>query len=232
LQSNPLKWTTPDKAGAYQVSLIVSDGKGGEDTKSMNVDVKLNTLDIITAEINLGIPANANLQQVLSEEGNINVDTINNSNTIVSHVADIVAGDWFDNTTSRGFISFDITGLAGATIQKATLTMYLYKIFGDVAHSTNLGAFKIFSIDYGARPIIKEDYDRLGNLIEIFSQSTNTVILCTSANLATELQKAVNAGRERFQLRTQFTGDTDLNNTSDYWLFRPDGITFSITYTK
>ena len=56
-ESNPVKWATPDTPGTYNISVKVTDGKGGEDTKSMNIGVQKQT------------SVNLNLNHVIQEEG-------------------------------------------------------------------------------------------------------------------------------------------------------------------
>jgi len=169
---------------------------------------------------------NLNLKHVITEEGTIDSDTYD-----LFHIfngPDIVVGDRFDNMTLRGFASFDITGLAGATIQEATLTMKPFEVLGD---PTGLGSFWIVSVDYGARPIISEDYGRASILIEMLNPvGKNGNITCNSPKLVTEIQNFIDAKKTRFQLRFFFPGYFCNINVSDYWRYNSSGINLNITY--
>ena len=112
--SSTLKWATPLSAGTYVISLKVSDGKGGEDTKSLNVDVTKSSV-------------NANLAKVLNEIGCIRSDQQ------VFGGWQFGVGDDNFNKSYRGFVSFDISGLTGATIQDAVLTLNKFARLGSLS---------------------------------------------------------------------------------------------------
>lgn len=208
-ESNPVKWATPDKAGTYKISVKVSDGKGGEDSESIDIDVK-------QASTNL------NLNHVAAQEGYA-TSTKGSSNDM------IVAGDHNNNTAYRGFMSFDIANLTGATIQNATLTLNLYQQVGDLS---NFDQLWISVVDYGTNPLAGQDYDLSGIPIQSFPANGGGNITCNSSNLKTQLQNAVNAGKTRFQLRIHLSLPTDGDNTKDWLDYRTGGITLNVTFLK
>ena len=224
LQSNPLKWTTPNKAGTYQISLKVSDGKGGEDTKTMNIDVKLNITDISKAEIDLGLNVNENLQHVTAEEG-----YMTNTNTLCTDSYNYIAGDTTVNESYRGFMSFDITNLKGAIIQNATLNFILAEVSGDLS---NLGEFIIETVDHGSDFLVLQDYNLAGNNIQSISSVGNGIITCNNSNLKTQLQNAITAGKTRFQLRIRFSIPTDGDSQLDYIKYQAQNVIFNVIYSK
>ena len=118
--ANPMKWTTPGAAGDYTIQVKVTDGKGGEATKSKTVSVSL------AAVLNINLP------RVTSEGGYL--EQMGNTNAGGSFILVIQ----ITNKACRGFISFDITGLTGATINNATLTLILNRN-GEILDFTSSG---------------------------------------------------------------------------------------------
>ena len=209
-ESNPVKWATPGAPGTYNIGVKVSDGKGGEDTKSMNINVQKQT------SINL------NLNHVIQEEGYVT------SNQYTLAGPNIIAGDDSQNNQSyKGFMSFDISGLAGATIQDATLKFIPFHKEGD---TSNLGQFDIAAVDYGAHPLVVQDFYLQGVVIQSFPANGDGNITCNSSNLKTRLQDAINYGNSRFQVRIDFLIPTDNDHISDFWWYKPEGINLNVTY--
>jgi len=208
--SNPLKWGTPATPGTYNIGVRVLDGKGGEDTKSMNIEVKQQK------------STNLNLSHVPDEEGTA-------TNWPSSGKVNITAGDHQANESHRGFLSFDITALAGATVQDTKLTFSFNSIIGDLS---NFGEFLIEAIDHGADPLIFQDYDLNGTLIQSFSPIGNGYITCSSSNLKTQLQNAINSGKTRFQIRIRFSVPTDNDKVMDLIQYQAQNITFNTTFLK
>jgi hypothetical protein len=207
-EANPVKWTTPDIAGTYNISLTVSDGKGGEVTKVIDVVVK-------SASIS------AALSKVESEVGCVRNDNL------VFEGWDFGVGDDFQKLSYRGFVSFDISGIPGATIQDAVLTVNKSSGWD----TSSLEDFWIGAVDYGSHPLIAQDYNLTGIPLQSFPASASASVTCNSAALKTQLQNAINAGKQRFQIRLHFSVPTDNDNAMDYWVYESQGINLNITYT-
>jgi len=207
-ESNPIKWATPDTPGTYNISVKVLDGKGGEDTKSINIGVQKQT------------SVNLNLNHVIQEEGYVCSQPYTGS-------PDILAGDKHDKFSYKGFMSFDISGLAGATIQDATLKLIPYNKKGD---TSNLGQFIVAAVNYGAHPLVVEDFNLQAVVIQSFPANGDGNITCNSSNLKTHLQSAINYGNPRFQVQIDFLILTDNDDVSDFWWYKPEGITLYVTY--
>jgi len=206
--SNPVKWTTPNNAGTINISLKVLDGKGGEDTKSIDVVVK-------------HAPVSGVLAKVENEIGCIRSDKV------VFGGWQFGVGDDNFGLSYRGFLSFDIFGLAGATIENAVLTINKF----DGWDPSHLGQLWIGAVDYGAHPLIAQDYDLAGVPLQSFPANASANVVCNSAALKTQLQNAINAGKSRFQVRLHFSVPTDNDGAMDYWIYEDDGVNFNITYT-
>ena len=122
-------------------------------------------------------------------------------------------------------MSFDISGLAGATIQDATLKFIPYDKKGD---TSNLGQFIIAAVDYGAHPLVVQDFNLQAVVIQSFPANGDGNITCNSSNLKTHLQSAINYGNSRFQVQIDFLILTDNDDISDFWWYKPEGITLNV----
>jgi len=119
------------------------------------------------------------------------------------------AGDSVSDKYCRGFMSFDITGIAGATVTDVTLTLAPEQVWGD---PTFLGSLWIDVVDWGAGPLVMANYN-IGYVgIESFNDPD---ITCTHSKLKTELQKAIDDGKSRFQIRIRFT--TQATDNDHQW---------------
>jgi len=210
--SNPIEWTMPDTAGDYDITVIVDDGKGG-------TDIKTETVEVLSL---LGPPiANVDLPIISTEGGIIGSDGYVYKGNV--HWV----GDTPNNSYRKGYISFDITALGGSTITDATLKFDPY-----MSESGDLSLFKplwVIAVDWGAEQIIFNDFNLIGVPIQNFNSCSFT---CNSPILKSELQKAIDDGRSRFQIMILFTGaTTDNDNNWDIWYYRDSHINLNVTYT-
>ena len=137
-------------------------------------------------------------------------------NEEVLHKYDFIqyVGDTSSNNPCKGFISYDITPLAGVTIESVILTLAPFRGCGD---PSSFYPISIFVTGWGAEPIIRSDFDLSGILVGQFS---NENIECTTDSLKDELQRSIDDGKNRFQLMFYFTGlETDSDNQWDGWSY-------------
>ena len=205
---NPVKWKTPNAAGAYTIDLSVSDGKGHTVNKTKSVTVS--TPPILSADLN----------KVTAEGGYVEKDGVINAGGC------LYAGDSASNKQVFGFISFDISSLSGKTIQSANAVFSLSQQWGNP-----LSIFDQLALNelyWGPRAIQNSDAFTAGNVLQLFGSSTFS---CSNAALKTALQNAINAGRPRFQLRIHFTGPLTGNPGAwDGWEYQQSNVKLSITY--
>jgi hypothetical protein len=58
-------------------------------------------------------------------------------------------------------------------------------------------------------------------------------IICTTDDLRNEIQKAIDSGKTRFQIRIHFSGKiSDNDDQMDFWSFHYDIIKLRVKYTK
>jgi hypothetical protein len=136
-------------------------------------------------------------------------------------------GDTKSGTTIQAFLSFDISMIPkGAVITSATLDLTAASIFG--APFNKLGMVLVYDCQY--RTLSNRDFvigPALGALQTIPVPPSQPI---TSYLLATAVQKQVDAGNPRFQLRFQFEKPQFYNNQADYMALGEGRTRFIIEY--
>ena len=217
---NPIKWNTPDTPDDYTISVVVDDGKGNTSETSVKVYIGEVTAVVEQQSTSLNLPRKE------GEGGYIEFG----GGTFIG--GDIYAGDTSNNKPCSGFISFDISGLGGSTVETASLT------FSDV---TELGAplyfpnfpnrmLNINVLDWGAEPITQNDFKLVGIFVASYDYPN---ITCNVSKLKDELQKAINEGKSRFQIRIHFSGPyTDDDSKNDGWRYLQSNVNLNVTITR
>ena len=91
-----------------------------------------------------------------------------------------------------------------------------------------LDAFWVNAVEWGAEPIVQNDFNLPGIAIQSFNSSN---ITCNSAKLKSELQKAINNGKSRFQIRVHFSGPwTDNDGSKDGWEYAQASVNLNVKY--
>ena len=208
--ANPMKWTAPAAAGSYTITLKAADGKGGETTQTKTVNVE-------SAIVNLTVP------KVTTEGGYIE------SSGVVHAGGDIFVGDSDANKIVRGLISFNISALAGKTVDSASMPFNLKETWGD---PTIFGTLYITIVDWGAEPLLAADFNLGGQAIQSFNNAGGGSFTCNAAGLKTQLQNAITAGKSRFQVRVLWDHEvSNSNNAWDGWEYdQSNGVILNITY--
>jgi hypothetical protein len=208
--TNPVKWTMPDTAGDYQIEVEVNDGRGGSDSRT-------ETVQVIPM---LGPPIAAmEVPIVVIEGGKMRQDEA----TWVCNSYNV--GDTNTNLGLRSYVSFDITGLSGATIENAELSVNC------IATSGNCSSFCplwVVSVNWEPGHIMPGDFNLTGDPIDNFSTASFST---DTDNLRIHLQNAIDSGRDRFQLMLLFTGMlSDNDSFPDYWAYSDSSVALNITY--
>jgi hypothetical protein len=196
-----MHWITPNVPGDYTVTVIVTDGRGGEATSSLTITINyiahFKSMPVVVSEGGYAVYGGA------TEDGSY-----------------IYAGDSFDNKFCLGFVSFDITELKGGIIYNATFTLNNKQVYGDPSFFQPLYANALY---WGKRPINQSDLTsqgiRLPN-IKGYPEPSNSTSDWLAYDPSQLLQNAISAGQDRFQVRIQFTGNiTDNDGEADGWRF-------------
>ena len=220
--TNPMQWTTPNTAGTYTIEVTVTDTKGGSATE--------------TKDVNVGLPApppiaDVYLDRITAEGGYIEKDGwINNGGCIYagdSGVPGFPDPAVVGHKAVRGFISFDISGMAGATVLDATLTFDLEKKYGDPSTFGNLHIGRVF---WGPEPLEQSDFSIGGNNIISYVDYGTGNYTINSSTLKNLLQDSIDSGDPRFQIRIRLGVGTDGDNNWDGLEYMQDDVNLRVEY--
>ncbi|HEY4662508.1 MAG TPA: hypothetical protein VIH07_02385 [Candidatus Humimicrobiaceae bacterium] len=139
----------------------------------------------------------------------------------------IFAGDSTSNKLCRGYMGFEIGGLAGVTVTEVSLSLSPEQVWGD---PTFLGSLWIDVVDWGAGPLEMADFNIAYETIQSFNTS---IITSTHSKLKTELQDAINDGKSRFRIRIRYTTlATDGDSQWDGWDYLINEVVLHVSYTE
>ena len=231
-----VKWNSPSKSGDYEVKVIVKDSSGAETAKTISVyvgDVKsLETTQLTsppTTTTTTEPPATTTTTE--PQQDNFNLIKKTDEGGYLEYGGqtypggNVYAGDSENNKPCMGFISFDITGLSGKTVVSAELTFSSAAVYDNPL--SYLDSSWVNVVEWGAEPIVQGDFNLTGIAIQSF---TNPAISCSAQSLKAELQNAVNAGKQRFQIRVHFSGPyTDNDGKKDGWEYSQSDINLNVT---
>lgn len=233
--ASSVKWTTPQNPGDYEIKVEVSDSKGAKTAKTIAVYVGSEKAPETTAPPQTTAPPTTEPPPPTATDPQYQTVNVSKKTDEGGYVEDggqtyaganVYAGDSAGNKPCMGFISFDIGALAGKTIQSVKLTLSGATVYGSPLEYCD--ALWINVVSWGARPIQQSDFNLPGTAVQSFA---NPSITCTADKLKTELQKAINEGKPRFQVRIHFSGpETDNDNARDGWEYLTQNISLSVTY--
>ena len=179
--ANPVKWTMPVTAGNYNITVTVDDGNGGQDEKTETVEV-------------LAMPS-VSLPLKIWEGGAVEEGTF----PIVYAVT--IVGDSVNNNPYRGFLSFDISSLAGKEVISAEMKFKQFHTYNNPY--SIIEKIRVEAIYWGTDLIELEDYNLQGVTLGLFNIPPFT---CSSTELVNALNQAIESGHDRFQLKLSHNG--------------------------
>lgn len=152
--------------------------------------------------------------------------------------SNVYAGDDSGNRMVRGFISFNITGLAGKTVRTARLTLAEPIVQSDPSFMLGIRRYGLWieAVSYGARPLIVSDYYLRSTIIKKCDYDYDINLFSDAADPATrllceELQRCLDDGLNRFQVRLRYTYEvSDFDNQWDGVGYQPGTISLGVTY--
>jgi hypothetical protein len=202
---NKVTWAAPNKGGNFNITVILSDGKGGETTGNVMVTVvaAANTVTITP---------------VAGETGTVRSDgATDNSRTW--------AGDDEKDRGYCAFWSFDVWSLQGKKIQHASLKFTAPRIAGDpFSSTTGLGGLRFWKVRYGDE---LPGFQYTGsNLINVAVQTTPP----TELDITQEIVNVAAAAATRFQVEALFLKGYNGNHVAEFieW---PEGVVLEVTYS-
>jgi len=147
------------------------------------------------------------LYSIAEEDGNLRPTD--------SH-AELIVGDDVHDKPRQAFLSFDISGIPVFSVVKSASLNIAGTKLGEPF--VDLGELGIYNDQYGV--LGSEDFtvnptEPVMKAFSLYCPPTGSSF--SSLTLITELQKRVNAGDSRFQVRLQFEKQTDLGSDWDVW---------------
>jgi len=200
-------WIAPDREGEFTITVIVGDGKGGQNAGDVSVTVL--------------IPAKTvSFNPVLNETGTV-------SSTGDKDTSRTIAGDKVDNIGYRAFWSFDLYSLRGTDVKDAKLTFTTKQVVGEPFDKiTGLAGLRLWQVRYepGQLPdFATAPYSELA----LVMWEPPTVIDVTK--LASNIGRGISAS-DRLQIEANFIHKTNGNHIAEYveWL----RVTLTVTYAE
>ena len=143
----------------------------------------------------------------------------------------IYSGDDPGDNTCMGYMSFDTSQLIGSTIISANLYTVSYDIFPVDGDNSFFEVMYLQSVYYGPRPLIPTDNNLPFERLTSFP-TTISNINYSGDNLATSIQKSLDEGKTRYQVRLVWAMTTDGDEESDGIAYWPRGSFLSINYRQ
>lgn len=198
-------WVAPNKGGNFYITVILSDGKGGETEGNVMV-----TVSTVTRTVTI--------TPVAEETGTVRSDgATDNSRTW--------AGDDEKDRGYCAFWSFDVWNLAGKNIQSASLKFGPYKQAGDpFSSTTGLGGLRFWKVKYGDE---LPTFQYTGsNLINVAVQTTPP----TELDITQEIVNVAAAAATRFQVEALFLKGYNGNHVAEFieW----SEVVLEVTYSE
>ncbi|MCL6579765.1 MAG: PKD domain-containing protein, partial [Candidatus Bathyarchaeota archaeon] len=202
---NKVTWVAPNRGGNYNITVLVSDGKGGETKGNVMVTVAA-TVKTVT------IPLVAEETGTVDSEG----DKDNSR---------MLAGDDAKNVGYCAYFSFDVYGLHGRNIQNANLKFTTRAVVGDpFSSTTGLGGLQLWKVTYGDKlPKFWYTGSRLTGASAILN-SPPTVV-----DVTYEIKAVTAAAATRFQVEALFLRVTNGNSVAEFieW----SNVVLEVTYS-
>lgn len=202
-------WIAPDREGEFTITVIVDDGKGGQNAGDVSVSV------VLTEKTETFTPESSETGTVSSKGDKDTLRTM--------------AGDDANNDGYHAFWSFDLYSLRGTDVKDAKLSFTTKQVVGkpfDKKTGLGLGGLHIFAVRYepGQLPDFSpEEYSELHPDI----WQLPTVIDVT--DLVSKIGQRISAS-DRLQIEASFMNQTNGNHSRDYveW----EKVTLTVTYAE
>ncbi len=203
---NKVTWVAPNKGGNFNITVILSDGKGGETTGNIMVTVAAAAMTVT-------------ITPVAQETGTVRSDgATDNSRTW--------AGDDEKDRGYCAFWSFDVWSLQGKKIQNASLKFPNPRIAGDpFSSTTGLKGLRFWKVRYGDElPAFQYTGSNLWNVPVQTAPPTELDITQEIVNVAA-------AAATRFQVEALFLKGYNGNHVAEFieW---PEGVVLEVTYSE
>jgi len=184
-------WVAPKKTGNFKITVIVSDGKGGETEGNVMVAVSAAVGTVI-------------ITPVAKETGTVRSDG-------ATDYSRTLAGDDEQDRGYCAFWSYDVWSLAGKNIQSASLKFTTKSVAGNPFPSTTgLGGLRLWKVTYA---------DELPKFQYTGSNLRDVPLLTSPPSVIDVTQEVTNvtaAAVTRFQVEALFTKGTNGNGVAQF----------------
>jgi len=204
-------WVAPDRGGEFDITVTVSDGKGGQNAEQVSVTVSI-AQKMVT------------LNPVAGESGTV-------TSKGEKDTSRLKAGDNEDNVGYHAFFSFDITQLQGSKVKDAKLTFTTNDVPGtpfSKEPGVGLGGLKLYRVrgEQGKLPDYNIQGTQLAKAIQVIWEPP-TVIDVTPEVTSAVLGPGVVI---HVQFEASCVLKTNGNHLADYidWAF----VTLTVTYEE
>ena len=202
-------WVAPNKGGNFNITVIVSDGRGGETTGNVMV-----TVSAVTKTVTIPVIAQETGTVSKGDKG----EDKDNSRTM--------AGDDADNTGYHAFWSFNIQNLWGTEIQNANLKFTTRYVANDpFSQTVGLKGLRLWEAKYG---------DSLPNFDHIGTKLDHALAVSTKAptviDVTPEINRLVQNAASRFQVEALFMLPWDGDGEAE-WIEWSE-VVLEVTYSE
>jgi len=206
---NKVTWVAPGKAGTFNITVTVTDGKGGEATGNATVTIALATRSVT-------------LNPIAEETGTVAED--GNKDTSFTK-----AGDDENNVGYRAFWNFNVLSLQGNDIKEAKLVFTTRQIIGNPfkkVGAESLGGLRLWKVNYSNQ---LPQFNIIGEKLQE-SPSSGLYEQPIVVNVTPEVSHVVQAGSARFGVAALFNTVHNANNVSE-WIEWSD-LKLEVTFTE
>lgn len=202
---NKVTWIAPNKGGNYNITVIVSDGKGGETRGNVMVTVAAAVRTVT-------------IRPVAEETGTVD-------STGDKDYSRTRAGDDEKNIGYCAFWSFDVWSLAGKRIDNASLKFTTRQVAGaPFPATTGLNGLWLWKVTYG---------DKLPSFHYTGTKLQHSTLLMqppTVVDVTPEIALIADAAVTRFQVEALFQKVTNGNNVAE-WIEWSE-VVLEVTYSE
>ena len=186
-------WSAPNKDGNFDITVLVSDGKGNETTGNIMITVS-SAIKTVT------------ISPIAQETGTVSSDGDKDTSRTM-------AGDDENNTGYRAFWSFNIYSLVGAKVKEAKIIFTTKNQANDpFSKTTGLGGLLLWQVNYGEEGLPNFDITggKLGNATAVLTKPPTVV------DVTSDIQLLIDATSTRFQIEAQFVKPFNGNGVAEW----------------
>jgi hypothetical protein len=226
-------WIIPFVAGQYTLTIEVTDGRGGRAVRDIEMTIVLEEMEFIPLEEDSeeeesgeamgeslrGFRTEDSLCGQVAEDGTVFM-ALESSGAPVFYV-----GDTVENIRIQGFISFNVSEIAGSEVIAAWFNISGTRIGDPLSYPETY--LHLYHSNYGGS-LGFEDFDIVIEPLA-YGPLDHTDFSFTNDNLKDAVQRVLNAGDQYFQMSLLIPASSD-NRSSDGFNFLLSNISLEVSY--